>query len=461
MDKVTDSIKEQLSSNGQDKGLRLNAGKPRYDLFEPFAMEQLAGIFMKGAKKYTIEYINKWEKLMHASHATKMELSIANQNVVAVTKNNYLEIILNTQKNNESTQNSGIKSTRTERENWIELGDLIQLKEKEIKEQNGLVCSENLDSQNNHIVSCVKKVVKYVDQKIICTLTMTIPQGNSEVSYVVNATTVSDSWETMWKVLKEQLHISKELENLKNSGERNWEQGMKWSKCEASLRRHLEAYVSGKDYDFDPNCEGCKSGNCTNHTGQLHIAQVAWNALAITSYYKIYPQGDDRQHKYLKRPKIGLDIDEVICDWAGAWTKKFGYPVPGNWNFSYKNKDHFESFTPEELNTFYLSIPPKIKPSDIPFEPHCYITSRSVPVELTKQWIQQHGFPTVPVYSVGFEQSKVEVAKQSGINLFVDDRYENFVELNNAGICTFLLDAPHNQRYDVGYKRIKKLNELV
>lgn len=241
----------------------------------------------------------------------------------------------------------------------------------------------------------------------------------------------------------------------------NWSKGMRWSKCLASLQRHLHAYISGHDYDKDPSCEGCKNGNCTNHTGQLHIAQVAWNALAITSYYKLYPQGDDRQHLYLKRPKIGLDIDEVICDWAGAWSKKFGYPQPENWNFSYKNKEHFNSFTPEELNEFYLNIPPKIRPSEIPFEPHCYITSRSVPVELTQQWLQKNGFPTVPVYSVGFEQSKVDVAKKSGIDWFVDDRYENFVELNNAGICTFLLDAKHNQRYDVGYKRVKTLKELV
>ena len=98
---------------------------------------------------------------------------------------------------------------------------------------------------------------------------------------------------------------------------------------------------------------------------------------------------------------------------------------------------------------------------DINFEPHCYITSRSIPKEWTEEWIDKNGFPTMPVYSVGFGESKVEVAKKSGIDIFVDDRYENFVELNNGGICTYLFDAPHNQRYDVGYKRIKSLKELI
>jgi len=55
----------------------------------------------------------------------------------------------------------------------------------------------------------------------------------------------------------------------------------------------------------------------------------------------------------------------------------------------------------------------------------------------------------------------VDVAMKSGIEIYVDDRYENFVELNNAGICCFLFDAPHNRRYQVGFKRIYSLSELT
>lgn len=227
----------------------------------------------------------------------------------------------------------------------------------------------------------------------------------------------------------------------------NWRKGMSWVTTVASLKRHLAAWEKGEDYDEE--------------TGLLHMAHVMWNAHALTAFYKIYPQGDDRQHGYLNRPKIGLDIDEVLCDWVGAWTKKFGYPIPENWHFSYHNKEHFDSFSPEELEEFYLDIPRRISPNDIPFEPHCYITSRSIPVGITEKWLSMNGFPTVPVYSIGWGESKVEIAKKSGIDIFVDDRYENFVELNNAGICTYLFSAPHNERYEVGHKRIKSLKELV
>lgn len=190
--------------------------------------------------------------------------------------------------------------------------------------------------------------------------------------------------------------------------ERNWEKGMLWSKVIGSMERHIAAFKLGEDRDPE--------------TGELHMAHAMCNAAFLVEYYHTYPQGDDRQHDYLKRPKIGLDIDEVLCDWVGCCGKKFGYEIPENWNFSYENKAHFDSFSPEELSEFYLNLPAKLKASEIPFEPHCYITSRSVPLEITKQWLIKNGFPAAPVYSVGFGVSKVEVAKESGIDWFVDDK---------------------------------------
>lgn len=227
--------------------------------------------------------------------------------------------------------------------------------------------------------------------------------------------------------------------------DRNWEKGMKWSKVLASLERHIAAIKKGEDYDLE--------------SGLLHAAHVMCNAAFLTEYYKIYPQGDDRPHSYLSRPKIGLDIDEVLADWVGHWTKFHGQEIPEIWNFDRGIKLKFDSLRDDK--DFWLSIPVKTPPESINFEPHCYITSRSVPVEWTQEWLDKNGFPTMPVYSVGFGESKVEVAQKSGVEIFVDDRFENFVELNQAGICCFLFDAPHNQRYEVGYKRIYSLKDLI
>jgi uncharacterized HAD superfamily protein len=180
------------------------------------------------------------------------------------------------------------------------------------------------------------------------------------------------------------------------------------------------------------------------------------NAAFLTEYYKIFPQGDDRPHKYLTQPRIGLDIDEVLADFMGAYSAKFGVSEPKFWSFDQEMGERYKQIC--EDKEFWLSLPVKIKPEEIPFEPTCYVTSRMCPVEWTEKWLQMNGFPAVPVFS-GVE-SKVEVCRQQKLDWFVDDRYENFVELNKNGVLCFLLTAPHNLRYEVGFKRINNLMAL-
>lgn len=228
----------------------------------------------------------------------------------------------------------------------------------------------------------------------------------------------------------------------------NWRKGMSWLETLGSIQRHIEAFKSGEHIDPE--------------LGTRHLANAAWGLFTLMEYEKSYPQGDDRQMSFLKRPKIGLDIDEIICNFLGEWCRVHNLETPTSWKFDRNINDLFDKMEKDgTLNDFYLNLPTLLKPEDIPFEPHCYITSRRVSTEITEQWLAKNGFPASKVYTVAPNTSKVAVAKEAGIDIFVDDRFENFVELNAAGICTFLLDAPHNQRYDVGYKRIKSLKELT
>jgi len=230
--------------------------------------------------------------------------------------------------------------------------------------------------------------------------------------------------------------------------ERNWEIGMKWSKVLASLERHLHAIKRGEDFD--------------NETGILHSAHVMCNAAFLTEYYKIYPQGDDRPHAYLTPKKICLDIDEVLARFTPSWCKRWDIQEPTSWYFDRKITERFAEMKANgELDEFYLNLEVLTPCSEIPFEPDCYVTSRPVSTEITEQWLDKNGFPHRPVHTVGLGQSKVEILKEIGCEIFVDDRFDNFVEINRAGICCYLFDAPHNQRYDVGYKRIKSLKELI
>lgn len=234
----------------------------------------------------------------------------------------------------------------------------------------------------------------------------------------------------------------------KKYADHNWLKGMAWSKIMASLKRHINAFEQGEDMDPD--------------LGTYHMANAAWNALALVSYYKYFPQGDDRIHTKVKKPRIGLDIDDVLADFIPEWCKLWDIPKPTNWYF---DKDMGAKFEQMEANgtleDFYLQLPVKVKPEDIPFTPTCYVTARGIPVSVTEEWLKLKGYPQVPVYSVGLGQSKVAALTEANIDMFVDDSYNNFVELSKANIGCYLFDAPHNQKHDVGYRRIYSLKELA
>lgn len=231
--------------------------------------------------------------------------------------------------------------------------------------------------------------------------------------------------------------------------DRNWERGLSWTSVLASLKRHIAAIEMGEDRDPE--------------SGRLHIAHAACNVHFLNAFYYTFPQGDDRPKRILNRPNIGLDIDGVLADFAGAWHKK--YPeisaTPNSWFFDRKIGKRFKAMKEDgTLDEFYLNIPTLIKPEDIPFDPHCYITSRPVTTEITQQWLDKNKFPTKPVVTVELQASKAEVAKKAGVEIMIDDSYENFVDLNNNGVFTYLYTAPWNERYDVGHMRINSLKDI-
>lgn len=242
----------------------------------------------------------------------------------------------------------------------------------------------------------------------------------------------------------------------------NWLKGMDWSKVLASLERHINAFKNGEDLDVDPNCKECNEGTCKSHTGLLHMAHAAWNCMALVSYYKYHPELDDRIKNIIKPKRIGLDIDDVLASFLPKWCELHNVPLPTAWSFDRTIRDKFDEMSYNgKLNDFYLSLDVKTKPEDIPFEPVVYITSRPCASEITEQWLDMHGFPVAPVVTVGVEKSKLEAINEHKVDIFVDDNWNNFIEINQNGKCCFLFDALHNRRYNAGFRRIKSLKELL
>lgn len=231
--------------------------------------------------------------------------------------------------------------------------------------------------------------------------------------------------------------------------DRNWEKGLGWTSVLASLKRHIAAIECGEDRDPE--------------SGRLHIAHAACNVHFLNAFYYIFPQGDDRPKRYLNMPKIGLDIDGVLADFTKAWVEV--YPeisaTPNSWYFDRKVGSRFDEMKKHnKLDNFYLNIKPLILAKDLPFEPCCYITSRPVSKEISEQWLDELNFPAKEVISIDITKSKVDACKEAGVEIFIDDSYENFVNLNNNGIFTYLYTTSWNIKYDVGHMRLNSLSEL-
>ncbi len=243
-------------------------------------------------------------------------------------------------------------------------------------------------------------------------------------------------------------------------GKFNWMLGLPWTEIVASLKRHLSEFEKGNDFD---DGEG--------GSGRLHMAHVLCNAMFLLEGYKSFPQFDDRRHSYLFKKKVGLDIDGVLADFGGqyrAYAKAHGYEVDDeqpHWNFPYKiTRELWEKVKKDK--SFWVNIPTLCDPKALPFEPVAYVTARSIPIEWTEEWLVKNGFPPEPVVAVGCKgngehKSKVQAIRDLDIEIFVDDCVQHFIDLSKAGVCTYLMDQPYNRKLEVGFKRIKSLNDLV
>ncbi len=227
----------------------------------------------------------------------------------------------------------------------------------------------------------------------------------------------------------------------------NWLRGMKWSTMIGCLKRHINAFERGEDYDPE--------------TGLLHMAHAAWNAMGIISYYKYHPHMDDRFGKVLPQPRIGLDIDEVLANFVKQYDKHYKTGIPTAWNFDKEMPNRLKKHSKDKK--FWMDIEPNLSGHDLPFEPAVYVTARPVDSVITEAWLKKHNFPVAPVITVGPGESKLEVIKKHNVDIFVDDNYKTFVELNNNGVFCYLFAAAHNARYakQAGHLRITNLNQVL
>lgn len=226
-----------------------------------------------------------------------------------------------------------------------------------------------------------------------------------------------------------------------SSGAENWRKGLSWSSVINSLDRHWLEFKKGTDVDPE--------------SFLLHLEHVGANLGFLLNYYKSHPELDDRY----KAPQIrvGLDIDDVCLSFVPAYCKKYNLQVPNSWYLDYDFIPRIEELAKDE--DFWMNLEPLFDPNALKFEPIVYITARDERLkEYTSKWLEKHNFPKAPVV---FSRNKGEVCKEYKLTHFIDDSPKNFREVNESGTACFLLDTPWNKYIDVGYRRIKNVNDII
>lgn len=190
-----------------------------------------------------------------------------------------------------------------------------------------------------------------------------------------------------------------------------------------------------------------------DNDGLYNIDKVAAYALMIHDILVKSPHKDDRMNNYFTLPKIALDIDDVVCDFKKGFNEKTGLELNPYWNCNYDISNQLDKLKDDK--DFWVNLPVLHRPN---FEPFCYISSRSIPIEFTQEFIQKNGLPCAPVYHVPWNTSKIQTLKDLNIDILIDDKWENFVEANNNGIYCYLMNSSHNKHYDAKNRRIYDLN---
>lgn len=75
-----------------------------------------------------------------------------------------------------------------------------------------------------------------------------------------------------------------------------------------------------------------------------------------------------------------------------------------------------------------------------------YVTAREPRLtEVTRRWLEMNGLPSGSLYVLG-SHYKVNKAKELECHIFIEDRYENAVQLALAGFKVLLIDCPYNRK---------------
>jgi hypothetical protein len=152
--------------------------------------------------------------------------------------------------------------------------------------------------------------------------------------------------------------------------------------------------------------------------------------------------------------RIAFDLDGVLVDFGEGFNKRavaLGYESLdwSKWNGG--NWDVFNAVW-EQIKRderFWVGLPVTLEGAALRdvIRPSYYITHRSIPSEVSFEWIIKNGFFPAPVISVGKDDRlKVGACTELEIDIMIEDKFENWEAINsNTSTICFLINKPYNQ----------------
>lgn len=307
------------------KAIRHNQGKPRWSLVDHQSLEPLVRVLEFGEQKYpnktliSQEYLlslfQLWKKENNVQIVIeKLELSQKDfvipatqelihqlKDVKSAVKKEELNLKIDAPLVQNLTELKIMKNLKQEfnfiKENILEEKKIKKKRDKEVEEDNLILNIKkkgedivllqefkNTEFQKIFITKKLKKVVKFVKDLKDYTLIMTMIQGNTEVFYVVNATTELDCLTIMFNFFKKLQIISQNLiikDNFVITPGSNWKKGLDKTEILESLYRHLIKLMAGQELD--------------DETKLHHIGHIMSNAMFYSYFDRLEKEKNHKQ----------------------------------------------------------------------------------------------------------------------------------------------------------------------
>ena len=134
--------------------------------------------------------------------------------------------------------------------------------------------------------------------------------------------------------------------------------------------------------------------------------------------------------------RIGLDIDDTVCDFINTYFNRFG--VPKN---DYEITKNVTQILIKDKD-FWMNLPVIHRPN---FNPELYCTKRVHPKDWSKLYLKRNLLPEAPIYQIYCQLTGKSTRIKGRVDVFVDDSISNFIELNLHGVPCLLLNKTYNQ----------------